>query len=249
MRTRLAVVIVLVAVLGGLALFARSETTHEFVVEGGIDVVEVAVESGDVEVVPGEARRLAVRRATSRGVRLDEHVRAPVIRLEASCRRFILVPCYADYSLEAPPDAQVRVRASEGSVRFDGALGGALRADTESGDVHLGHLGGPVTVRTTSGSVRGDDVAVPSLDAATESGDITLTMTHPAPDVLVLVTTSGSIDVVVPDGTYRIDTQTSGTVEVDVPTHPEAERVITARSESGHIRFRTAGGAAGSQPS
>ncbi|WP_150239955.1 DUF4097 family beta strand repeat-containing protein [Nocardiopsis quinghaiensis] len=146
----------------------------------------------------------------------------------------------------------VTVETTSGEIDVSG-VEGSLAAETTSGKITAEGTGERLEARSTSGRVDvsgfdartvvaestsgGLDVGggFTEAQASTVSGSIEVT-TDEAFDLLSLESTSGGIDVRVPEGTYDVTGESmSGSREVEVGTSPEADSRIEADTVSGSL--------------
>lgn len=195
-----------------------------------ITAVQVQSGAGGIRVRPagpGEANGLRARREWS--------LVAPTV--EVTNRDGLLVVgvdcgpvvswlgdgCRADWELVVPASTQLLLRASSGDIAITG-MASSVTASTSSGDVNV----------TGSSS--------PNLDLRSTSGDVTA-RSLVAPSVLKAASTSGDVEVSVPDdgSRYRVDARTtSGKVTNLIGTEPGASRLVEASATSGDVTLRRA---------
>ena len=244
-RRLLIVFIVLVAtacvVVAVLALFFPDKDTTTLAQPGPVRSLEVDVEVGRVEVVPGEGDEATItrsRRYLVREPRTSEGLVDGVLRVSAECDIPVAVGCAVDYRLQVPIGVPVRIRTERGTVSVTD-MTGTVEVDAGAGNVKLIRTRGPVKVDTSAGNVDGVDLAVQFLDATTGAGRIRLSVAEP-PGRLGLKTGAGSIDVGLPTtpGGYRVATDTSaGKVDVTVEQNEGGSRAIIASTGAGNIRI------------
>jgi hypothetical protein len=107
----------------------------------------------------------------------------------------------------------------------------------DSGHIRLSGIGGSVRSSSDSGGIDAAGLTGDRLLASTDSGSISVSFDQ-APWTVSAGTDSGSVTVLVPDdGTaYLVDTDTdSGRQVIGVPTDPDSERSIVARTDSGDV--------------
>jgi hypothetical protein len=132
--------------------------------------------------------------------------------------------------------AEVDLRVDAGDIRISGASG-AVRAETGSGDITLSRISGPVTAHADAGNVEGRDLGDGKVQAETGSGDITLTLATVGS--VKARTSSGSIELRVPAGSYRV--RTSPNVpdsQIEVRDDPAATEVLDVQADSGDVTIR-----------
>jgi hypothetical protein len=148
--------------------------------------------------------------------------------------------------------ASVDVELSSGDVHLTN-VGGPVNVETNSGSVDADHVRGDATIRTHSGDIKVDDVTGRTnlransgtinadnlrepVEAETNSGDIRVDLS--APTSVRAKASSGSIDLLVPEGAYKVATHTSsGESEVRIPTDSNAQNSLDANTSSGEIRI------------
>ncbi|MDT0532019.1 DUF4097 family beta strand repeat-containing protein [Micromonospora sp. DSM 115977] len=126
----------------------------------------------------------------------------------------------------------VRAETGSGNIQVAGA-GGPVRAQTGSGNVEVDEVAAAVTLRTSSGDITGHRLGG-GVDAETGSGDIAVDLTTPAS--ARVHASSGSVDLVVPTGRYRVRSNTDGgDAELGVTDDPSATLVLDLSTGSGDI--------------
>ena len=247
MTRRLLFVLIAVVGLGGVfiagvATFAGAEDRATFSHGGPIRQVEIDVEAGRVQIVAHPANEAKVERTRQYiwgEPRVRETFADGVLRLQASCRRFVAVGCRVDYRVELPAASALRIRTRSGSVDVR-EMGGTIDAETGAGAIRLDRTRGPVQVTTAAGNIEGTDIVAQFVDASTDAGRIRLTLSEPS-QRMGLKTDAGAVDLALPPaaGGYRITTETGvGRVEVSVAQDPTAARSINATTGAGNIRIR-----------
>ena len=230
---------VLIAVL---AYFFPEKDRTVLAQPGTVRSVDVDVEVGRVEVVPGggdEATITRTRRYLVGAPRTQEGLTDGVLRIEAECQSYIVAGCSVDYRIEVPAGVPVRIHTERASVAVT-EMTGMVEIDAGAGNVRLTRTRGPVKVDTSAGNVEGVDIAPQFLDATTGAGRIRLSIAE-APGRLGLKTGAGNIDVALPTtpGGYRVATETgAGKVDVSVEQNEGGSRTIIASTGAGNIRIR-----------
>jgi len=244
-RRLLVVLIALVGTAGMvvavLVLFFPEKDRTTLAQPGPVRSLEIDVEVGKVEVVPGtgeEARITRTRRYLVGAPAARESLAGGVLRIEAECDGPIAAGCAVDYRVEVPAGVPVRIRTERGSVSVTG-MTGTVDVDAGAGNVRLTRTTGPVKVDTSAGNVEGVDVVAQFLDATTDAGRIRLSMAEP-PGRLGLKTGAGNIDVGLPTaaGGYRVAPEAgAGKVDVTVEQNEGGSRSIMASTSAGNIRI------------
>ena len=207
---------------------------------GPVRSLEVDVEVGRVEVVPGgdEAVITRTRHYLVGAPEARESLLNGVLRIEAECSGPIAAGCAVDYRVEVPAGVPVRIRTQRGAVSVTD-MTGAVEIDAGAGDVRLTRTRGTVRVGTSAGDVVGVDLVAEFLDATTDAGRIRLSIADP-PGRLGLKTGAGNIDVGLPaaPGGYRVATDAgAGRVDVTVEQNEGGSRTVMATTGAGNIRI------------
>jgi hypothetical protein len=227
-RRRLAGVMLAAA---GLLLLAGTVTGHAMAkndetgfTSESVRAVVVDQDAGDVTLVPGDSpgqvhvttsRTWGWQRPTS-----EHTVEDGTLTIAADCPAFLnLGPCDVDQRITVPAGITVEIALSAGSI-------------TAAADVDVATL----DVRTSAGTIVGDDVKVPDFSAVTNSGDVRASFAGPAPERVTARSSSGDVELTVPETVYRVDADTSsGDVRVGLTNDPQAARRISAHTSSGDV--------------
>ncbi|MET8993975.1 DUF4097 family beta strand repeat-containing protein [Amycolatopsis sp. NPDC004169] len=114
---------------------------------------------------------------------------------------------------------------------------GAVKLFMDSGSTDLRNVG-PVQLRSESGAITGDDVNGP-VEVTSSSGSVEFTLVQ-ANDVKVHAE-SGSINLTVPGGTYRVQGGSdSGHRDIGVQNDGTAQHVLDLTTDSGSVTVRAA---------
>jgi hypothetical protein len=211
------------AVLATLAVASQHERVVSYPVRGSVNGLTLDLGDADVTIARG-GRGPAVeierreRYAFGRSARATREIDGGVFMLRSRCPRTVLHSCSVRYRVVVPDNVPIDVRTTSGSVRLDGYRGSA-RVATRSGDVTIGGFCGF------------------GLQARAESGDIAANVDC-ALQELSLRSTTGSVQVVVPPGRYRLDAETAaGRRSVrGVTDASDAPFSLQALSSSGDVR-------------
>jgi hypothetical protein len=228
-------------VVAFLVVFFPEKDTTTLAQAGQVRSVEIDVEVGKVEVVPGAGQEAIItrtRRYLVGAPEARESLDNGVLRIAAECRGAIAAGCGVDYRVEVPAGAPVRIRVQRGSVSVT-ETSGMVEVDAGAGNVRLTRTRGPVKVETTAGNVEGVDIAPQFLDATTSAGRIRLSVAEP-PGRLGLKTGAGNIDVALPvtQGGYRVAADAgAGKADVSVEQDVGGSRSIIATTRAGNIRI------------
>jgi len=138
--------------------------------------------------------------------------------------------------LDVAGASSVDVQADSGHARVED-VSGPVKLRLDSGSIELSNVG-EVQLQSDSGSIKGDGIRGP-VDATASSGSVKLTLSQ-ANDVKVKAD-SGSVDLAVPGGPYRIQGSTdSGHRSIDVPTDGSAPRTLDLTTDSGSVTVHAA---------
>lgn len=241
--------VVLIALVGSagvvaavLALFFPEKDSTTLTQPGRVRSVEIDVEVGRVELVPGggeEAVITRTRRYLIGAPTAQESLVQGVLRIEARCGALIAAGCSVDYRVEAPAGVPVRIRTERGAVSVSD-MAGMVEVDAGAGNVRFTRTRGPLKVDTSAGHVEGVDIVAQFLDITTGAGRIRLAVAEP-PGRLGLKTGAGNIDVSLPatEGGYRVAADAgAGRADISVEQNEGGSRAIIATTGAGNIRIR-----------
>lgn len=234
----LALIALAAAVLAGWSplSWAGPWDSEEFSDElgGGITGIRLDdVGAGDVRVRADGRERTSVRAQVDTGWWGDAE---PSFRRDGGvlvldeCRG-----CTVDYEIVLPAGVDVSGYTSSGNlVLFDA---GAVDVESSSGDVTVRDATGRVDARSSSGEVTLVGTSGPA-ELQSSSGDVTVDLSR-AQDVRA-DSSSGDVDVVVPEGRYRVEAEgADADAEVDVVDDPAAPYALVLDSSSGEVTVRT----------
>lgn len=225
----------------GTAIRRTSQSTETF----RRPITEIEIDSGAarVSVGPGAAGR--VRLVT----RLSWALHTPKVERiwagELLLIRFVCeggewaypgLECGADIDVQVPAGVRVRARTDSGRLRVRG-VHGDLRLEARSGAVHLADVSGRIWARTASGEITGTGLSAPMVVAEAGSGRLAFGFAEP-PRHVKAAAGSGSVEVVVPSGSYyRVAAEAgSGPVRISPALGDRSSaRVIDASTGSGPV--------------
>jgi hypothetical protein len=161
--------------------------------------------------------------------------------------------CTADFEVVVPAGVPVTGSISSGGVDITGVpsvdvsansgdakvenVAGLVKLTLDSGSIDLRDVGG-VQAHSDSGHVDGDGLRGP-VDVSADSGSVKLTLAEPS-DVKVKAD-SGSVDVRVPDGSYRvIGGSDSGSRSIDIPQNSSGAKTLDLNTSSGSVSVKAA---------
>nr|MDT0662402.1 DUF4097 family beta strand repeat-containing protein [Micromonospora sp. DSM 115978] len=240
---------VLSAVLAGCDLLAENRLDFSRTEDVKITSITVNPGSGNVTVRTGSEPTVTIDRV----VRYRGAEPGPTYRIEdtnliidVDCGR----QCGVSYDIVAPPGTAVRgengsgdvvltgvaevdVKVGSGSIEVTGATG-AVMVEAGSGRIEINDITAAVTARAGSGTIIGKGLGGGAVRAETGSGGIRLSLTNPAP--VQARADSGSIDLAVPAGDFRVRVETgSGDQRVNIPDVPSATMLLDLRTGSGTV--------------
>ncbi len=199
-----------------------TRTEDETVPADGITTLDVATDTGAVEILGG-----SVEEVTIRSVLRERHDGDAEASVEIDGDRIVIVgdcdhhwwdPCSVGFVVTVPSEFDVRVNTGNGRVEASG-IDGDMTIETDNGAIEATALGGDAVVtETDNGRIRlAFDTAPLSVRADTDNGAVSVRL----PD----------------DGDrYAVDADSdNGHVGVTVGTDPAAERHVVARSDNGSI--------------
>ncbi|WP_020577392.1 DUF4097 family beta strand repeat-containing protein [Actinopolymorpha alba] len=207
--------------------------------------------AGDITVRTAAVSDVEITsRVRHRGVAPEETYRidGTELLLDTNCGR----RCRVSYDVVAPEGVAVGGENGSGDVDLTGVdavdieLGsgdltvngasGVVHARTGSGNLTVNDVSAAVEARTGSGNIRGDELAGP-VTAQAGSGDIRLALD--APESVRASAASGSVDLVVPEGKYRVRQRSgSGSGDITVEDDPTATALLDVRTGSGNIKIQ-----------
>lgn len=126
--------------------------------------------------------------------------------------------CRVGFEIQVPRDVEIDV-------------------DSDNGRIELRALDGDVDAETDNGAIDAERLTAGRVSATSDNGRITLDFDD-APDTVTAITDNGAIEIRVGgDEAYDVDVDSDhGTIDVDLPTDPDAARRMVAHSDNGSIR-------------
>lgn len=214
----------------------------------GIAEVRLAAGAAEVDVRSGGAAEIRQEVETRGGDpdRSRHQVDGSTLRLPDCGRN-----CSVRYTVTLPEPVPVTGELISGRLDVDGMrnvdvtgtsgqlavhrVGGPVRVRSTSGRIELSGIGGAVDVRSTSGQVTGEGIAAGEVVAELRTGQVELELT--APRNVRVDTGTGSIDLRVPPGAYRVEARAgTGSRRIDVPQDPMSDRELELSTGTGSIR-------------
>jgi hypothetical protein len=226
-------------VAGGLLLtacdwdMAKNRFSDQESLTQSVSEVRFSNDSGDVKIAVGDT--FEVRRTVGYGddkpgktYRMD----GDALVLEACQER----DCWVSYDVTVPEGTKVSGHADSGNVEVAGVVTANVQA--ESGDVTVRDVAGEVNASAQSGNVDLSGIGG-AVVAEAESGNVTVGTTEAV--AVTANTSSGNIDVTVPDAKYKVDIRT------DVPDNStndlgndDSGPKISLKADSGDVTLKPA---------
>lgn len=221
-----------VVVLSGCALLPQKTFADEITIDEGITAVRFDGESGGVTIrgVDGLTEVTVQRELRYRFDLPDEESHRVVDGelLLDDCGP----QCSVSYTVEVPAGIPVSGVTTNGAI--DLSRLGDIDVRTSNGRVTLDDIDGEVQARTSNGRIEGAELSGGTIEVTSSNGGIEL-RTDGTEDVRA-ETSNGSIRLVVPDGRYRVDMDTSnGSTESAVDNDPGASVHLDLRTSNGSI--------------
>lgn len=220
--------------LAGCAFVPETVVQREDAVTEPVSAIEFELSNGRVEISVGDVEETTIERTLRyRGSREREETTSfsgGTLSLEG-CGRW----CSVDYVIEVPAEVDVRGTTSSGRVVLAGV--GDVEVRTDNGAIELDGVSGRVRAETSNGRIGGRALAGDGVEASTSNGEIDLELAVPQP--VDATTSNGKILLVVPPGSYRVDTDTSnGSVDVDIDASDGGEFLLDLQTSNGSITVR-----------
>jgi hypothetical protein len=236
-----------VASVTGLVLvgkLARRDATSSWTSSHPISLVRITAAGGTFEVVGGSAGgRVTVRQdigwVTARPV-VKYSWDQDTLVVAVSCSGGALLGslnCQADVRLQVPAGTAVDAVSGSGPVVVNG-LSGSVNVRSHSGPLTLSNVSGPVNLWSGSGPIEADGLRSATVAAHSSSGPLSLNFAS-APQSVKADSTSGPIDIVLPQNTHYQVTASSRSgppPSVDKGLDdPSSTGTVTANSRSGPV--------------
>jgi len=233
----------LVVVLGALGVAGwlgfRTEIQTQ-VYQTAITDLDIDLTTGDLRVaVGGEGAVTVTRRLHWSFTKptFQENFDGQRLSVTQSCGS-VFMPgpgCGVDYTVQVPAGTSLRAHTDTGDIEVND-IRGPVDVGTSTGDVSISGVVGDLSVRTGTGDITVVGARSPHVDASTSTGDIELRLAD-SPQTVTANTGTGDVDVTVPQGeVYHVQTETStGDSSVGVHTSDTAPRTIKVHTSTGDI--------------
>ena len=225
-------------------LLAHEERTERVTIgDPGMRVLDVASDSGSIEIVGADVTSVHIRAHISDGMAATQFRHQVVgdrLEVRVRCRGPLSNPwCNARLRIVVPRGMEVRVRADDDHVTVRG-LTGRVDAQSSNGTVEAEALSGQTLLHSSNGSVRASRMRSGSVEADTDNGSVHLEFERP-PSSAVARSSNGSVEVAVPRGdeAYAVDVHSdNGGTDNLVRTDSTSPRRIVASSDNGSVIVR-----------
>ncbi|MFJ6510719.1 DUF4097 family beta strand repeat-containing protein [Streptomyces sp. NPDC091406] len=145
--------------------------------------------------------------------------------------------CKVDYTVEVPVGVSVDGSTTTGDANLSRV--GTVDLRTDSGDVTLEGVAGPVKARTGNGDISGKDLRGGRIDTETSNGEIDLTPGE-AQDIRAK-TSNGGLTVNLPDDSYRFSVKTGkGEQDIGIRNDKSGRHHVELTSGNGDIKVNPA---------
>ena len=210
-----------------------------------IEVVEIEVESGSVEVVAADVDEITVSTTVSDGFRptgVDHEVVGERLLLSGTCPLYLSTFCAVHFDVRVPADVAVVARVDDGPVRVIG-VAGAVEVDADNSGVELVSRAARRPSAAPMAPSPARTCRVPRSTRSTQNGSVDLGFTA-APETVLATSENGSVEVRLPEvvGDYRVEAGTdNGSTQIEVATDPASSRSVVLRSDDGDLRVLPSG--------
>jgi Putative adhesin len=231
----------------------REDTSGTFTVEDSFDEVEVRVSAADVVVEYADVDQARIKfEQGGTNLRLDRHVSGGVLTVTVdqpgwgwwnwggdgwwgmghdASLRLTLPEALEDEALALDIDS------SAGDLRVFGDFGN-VGVESTAGNVRMSGSTGNLEISTTAGNVDLNDLAVSGTFRSESTAGNGSFEFRTLPDRMDVQATAGDIRVVLPRGSYRIETDTTaGNVQQNVSSAQNADRVYRFETTAGNIEI------------
>lgn len=202
-----------------------------------ITALDIRIDAGTLSVSPGPAGSATVQAA------LTWDGEKPTVTQQWTGTRLSVITgcpgrgrCEVDVTVTVTAGTSLTSTTDTGDVALTG-LTGPVEVRTDTGEIRLSGLGGPVTAGAEVGSVTGEALTSGSVTATTETGDIALGFAAD-PQTVVARADTGDVTVTVPRSStgYQVTAETdTGDRRVGVTQDRSATRTIEAHTGTGDV--------------
>lgn len=211
--------------------FAKNKFSDEESLSQSVTEVRFTNDSGDVKITQGatlEVRRTVGYRDTKPGK--TYRVNGDALVLEPCAER----DCWVSYDITVPDGTKVSGHVDSGNVEIAGV--DSVNVEAESGDLTVRDVAGAVNASAQSGNVDLSNVKG-AVVAEAQSGNVTVGVTESV--AVTATTSSGNIDVTVPDAKYQVDIQTDHMENItnDLGDDDSGPK-ISLRADSGNVTLK-----------
>lgn len=213
--------------------FSDNEFTDHESLSQSVSEVRFSNDSGDVRITAGDT--FEVRRTVGYG----EDKPGKTYRMDGDALVLEECPqreCWVSYEVTVPKDVKVSGHVDSGNVEVTGVA--SVNVAAESGEVTVRDVAGQVNASAQSGNVELSRIGG-AVVAGAQSGNVSVEVAEVV--AVTASTSSGNIDVTVPDDEYQvdIDTDDSGNVTNDLGDDDSGPK-ISLRADSGNVTLTAA---------
>lgn len=234
-----------------ITALTRTDASGTYTVTEPFETVRVDVDASNVNVSFGNVDEPSItfdQGDSNRAVTFEQEVRGVELRIVAQTRGgffpFGIWPWGMDTSrLDVVLPAElndgslgIAVSSAAGNVSLDGAYDD-VTLELTAGNLDLSGSATALSIDATAGDVRVDDYTASDVRIDTTAGNVMLDFAE-LPDEITASSVAGDQEIVLPDGEYRIETDTTaGEVSIDAPSDPDAARTYSFSTVAGDIRI------------
>jgi hypothetical protein len=246
--------VLLLLLVGWIALsiitaLTRTDASGSYEVNEPFQSIRLDVDASDTDVSFADVSEPVItfdQGGSTRSVDFEQQVRGDELRITANTRGFFPFGFWPFGNDTSTLDVVLPTSMNDGSLALEfSSAAGNMNLDGDfseviisvtAGDLDLSGSADVLTLDSTAGDVRVDEYAVNQARLNSTAGDVTVELVE-LPDTLEIDSVAGDQDITLPDGEYRINTDTTaGNVTLDAPSDPDAPRVYTFSSVAGDIR-------------
>ncbi|MER5768291.1 DUF4097 family beta strand repeat-containing protein [Streptomyces sp. NPDC001985] len=155
----------------------------------------------------------------------------------------VVTDCQGLHRVTVPREVAVTVIDDNGGVTASG-LRTPLRIETDNGDVTVRRTSGALDLVSDNGTITTEGVTAGTVRARSDNGDIRIGLGAGAvPERVEAVSDSGDIRIALPraGAPYDVGAKSdNGSVDIGVPTDDGSRNAVTATSDNGSVKVRTA---------
>lgn len=232
MPRRIATAVAIIALIATAC--SDSEETRTTVISEPVSRLVVTTDAGDIALVGNDQGATTVEALLSGfddASVLTAEVIAGVLTVSHTCAK---EGCSADYTISFDKAMlDVDMTSVSGNIVITD-LEGNVTAKTASGDVFLNTITGIIEAESTSGGLLATRVRGATATFTSDSGDIDATFDEPVSSV-TMTTSSGNAKIQLPGQPYRVISETTGSIDINIETDEAARGTISINAGTGDI--------------